>query len=176
MAEQYTVTFYDEDGTTKLGESTVDYGADASYTGTTPTKAATQEFTYAFDNWYTSTANDAVVDDLSNVTENRNVYAKYTNTTNKYTVTFYDEDGSSILGTSTVDYGTNASFTGTTPTKAATAEFTYAFDNWYTSVDAGAQVDDLSNVTANRNVYAKYTNTTNKYTVTFYDEDGELVL
>ena len=149
IVPKYTVTFYDEDGTTVLGTSTVDYGTNASYTGEAPTKAATQEYTYEFDSWYTSTANDAVVDDLSNVIANRNVYAKYTNTTNKYTVTFYDEDGSSILGTSTVDYGTNASYTGETPTKATTQECTYEFAGWN-------EANELLNVTENRSVKAKY--------------------
>ena len=83
---QYTVTFYDEDGKTKLGECTVDYGKDASYTGETPTKEADVKYIYTFDNWYTSTLEDAVVDDLKNVTANRDVYAKYSKVANEYAV------------------------------------------------------------------------------------------
>ncbi|HJJ05627.1 MAG TPA: InlB B-repeat-containing protein [Clostridiaceae bacterium] len=162
MTEEYTVTFYDEDGVTVLGTSTVDYGTNASYTGKTPTKAATQEYTYAFAGWNAP-------EKLNNVTENRSVRATYTNIKNKYTVTFYDEDGVTVLGTSTVDYGTNASYTGTTPTKAATQEYTYAFAGW-------DEPEKLNNVTENRSVRATYTNTKNKYTVTFYDEDGVTVL
>ena len=157
MTEGYTVTFYDEDGITVLGTSTVDYGTNASYTGAEPTKAATGEYTYAFAGW------DAP-EKLNNVTENRSVKATYTNTKNKYTVTFYDEDGTTVLGTSTVDYGTNASYTGEEPTKAATGEYTYAFAGW----DAP---DKLNNVTENRNVKATYSKTAITYNIT-YDLNG----
>ena len=77
----------------------------------------------------------------------------------QYTVTFYDEDGTTVLGTSTVNKGTAASFSGETPTKAADASYTYEFDNWYTTNDGTGVVDNLSNVIANRSVYAKYTAT-----------------
>ena len=147
-----TVTFLDEDGQTVLGTSKVKLGTNASYTGSTPTKAGTQQYTYTFSGWDDPSK-------LNNVTENRSVRAVYTTATNKYVVTFYDENGTTQLGTSEVDYGTNASFTGSTPEKAADSSYTYTFDNWYTSLDANATVDDLSNVIANRSVYAKYTQT-----------------
>ena len=160
MTEEYTVTFYDEDGVTVLGTSTVDYGTNASYTGTTPTKAATQEYTYAFAGWDEP-------EKLNNVTENRSVRATYTNTKNKYTVTFYDEDGVTVLGTSTVDYGTNATYKGVEPTKAATQEYTYAFAGW----DAP---EKLNNVTENRNVKATYSKTAITYNITYDLNGGEL--
>ena len=147
-----TVTFYDEDGQTVLGTSKVKLGTNASYTGSIPTKAGTQQYTYTFSGWDDPSK-------LNNVTEDRSVRAVYTSTTNKYVVTFYDENGTTQLGTSEVDYGTNASFTGTTPEKAADSSYTYTFAGWYTSTDANATQDDLSNVIANRSVYAKYTAT-----------------
>ena len=46
-------------------------------------------------------------------------------------------------------------------------KYTYTFDNWYTTNDETGVVDDLSNVIANRNVYARYIDSTNKYIVRF---------
>ena len=87
--------------------------------------------------------------------------------TEEYTVTFYDEDGVTVLGTSTVDYGTNASYTGAEPTKAATGEYTYAFAGW----DAP---EKLNNVTENRSVKATYSKTAITYNITYDLNGGEL--
>ena len=69
MTEEYTVTFYDEDGTTVLGTSTVDYGTNASYTGEVPKKELSEK-KFAFDGWDRP-------EDLKNVTENRSVKATF---------------------------------------------------------------------------------------------------
>jgi hypothetical protein len=93
-------------------------------------------------------------------------------TPHQYTVIFYDEDGSTVLDTQYVNYGDTAIFAGTTPSKADDQQCTYAWDNkWYTSV-AGDEEADLTNVTADKDVYAKYGCTLQQYTVTFYNEDG----
>ena len=92
-------------------------------------------------------------DDLTNVVANRSVYARYTSTVNEYTVTFYNEDGSRILGTSTVTYGNTA--VAPTATKESDEQYTYTFDAWYKGVNSEEQ-DDLTNVVANRSVYARF--------------------
>ena len=70
------------------------------------------------------------MDDLSNVTANRSVYARYNSTVNKYTVTFVDEDGTTVLKAATeYEYGTPAASIAkpADPTKSATQEHTYTF-------------------------------------------------
>ena len=56
-----------------------------------------------------------------------------TNPTNpesgKYTITWQDEDGN-VIKTDQVAQGTTPAFTGTTPTKPATNEYTYEFAGW----------------------------------------------
>src|SRR5574344_2073395 len=161
---QYTVTFVDEDGT-KIATSTVDYGTSAEVPED-PTKSATAEYSYTFAGWYD--VNDQQVTDFSSIENNMTVTAKYIATTNQYTVTFVDEDGTKIA-TSTVDYGTSAEVPED-PTKSATAEYSYTFAGWYDVNDQ--QVTDFSSIENNMTVTAKYIATTNQYTVTFVDEDG----
>src|SRR5574344_996748 len=161
---QYTVTFVDEDGT-KIAASTVDYGTSAEVPED-PTKLATAEYSYTFAGWYD--VNDQQVTDFSSIENNMTVTAKYIATTNQYTVTFVDEDGTKIAA-STVDYGTSAEVPED-PTKLATAEYSYTFAGWY---DVHAQqATDISSIENNMTVTAKYPATKNQYTVTFVDEDG----
>ena len=167
-AKMFTVTFYDEDGTTKLGESTVAYGGNATEPAT-PTKTGDAQYSYSFDKWVTEQGGteEAV---LTNVTGTKTVYASYTQTTNQYTVTFYDEDGTTKLGESTVAYGGTA-IAPATPTKTGDAQYSYTFDKWVTA-KGGTEEAVLTNITGTKAVYASYTRTENQYTVTFYDEDG----
>ena len=80
-----TVRFYDDDGTTLLASADVNNGGNV--TPTTPTKAATEEFTYTFDKWVTEKGGN-VAASFENITENTSVYAKYTAVKNKITITW----------------------------------------------------------------------------------------
>ncbi len=120
---QYNVTFVDEDGTTVLKEAKAyDYGTKAADIDkpADPTKTSTAEYTYTFAGW---------TPEIANVTGNATYNAKYTNTKNKYTVTWTDGDGNT-LKTEEVEYGTTPSYSGDTPTKASTVEHTYTFAGW----------------------------------------------
>ena len=152
---QYTVTFKNYDGTV-LGTSTVDYGSTAVYGGSTPTKPATDRYSYSFSGWDKS---------LANVIEDYAVIAQYNSSVNQYTVTFKNYDGT-VLGTSTVDYGSTAVYGGSTPTKPASVDLVYSFTGWDIS---------LTNVTSNRIAVAQYSSSTRQYTVTFKNYDGSVL-
>lgn len=164
---KYTVTFKNYNGTI-LGTDTVDYGSTATYTGETPTKPKTQQYTYAFSGWNIS---------LENVTSDRDAIAQFSNTTNKYTVTFKNYDGS-ILETDTVDYGTAASYSGSTPTKPDTdGDCAYRFTGWSNTF---ANVQNDFEVTAQYELYLKHAtftlNTNNDgYVLTNYSGNSEYV-
>ncbi len=55
-----------------------------------------------------------------------------------YTITWQDEDGN-ILKTDEVAHGTTPAFTGTTPTKQATNEYTYEFAGWLPTIKAATE-------------------------------------
>ena len=80
-----TVKFYDDDGTTLLTSADVNNGGNV--TPITPTKAATEDYTYTFEKWVTEKGGD-VEATLENITENMSVYAKYTAVKNKITITW----------------------------------------------------------------------------------------
>ena len=152
-AKMFTVTFYDEDGTTKLGESTVAYGGNATEPAT-PTKTGDAQYSYSFDKWVTEQGGteEAV---LTNITGTKAVYASYTRTENQYTVTFYDEDGT-YLNEASVGSGGNAQYPGEEPTKPSDGTNNYTFDKWVTE-QGGTEEAVLTNITGNMSVYASYT-------------------
>ncbi len=80
-----TVKFYDDDGTTLLTSTDVNEGGNV--TPTTPTKAATEDYTYTFEKWVTEKGGD-VAASFENITANMSVYAKYTAVKNKITITW----------------------------------------------------------------------------------------
>ena len=153
ILNKYTVTFCDEDGTV-LQESEVAYGEVPSYTGATPTKAADAQYTYTFSAW------DKVV---SAVTDDVTYTAQYRATTNTYTVTWVNEDGTLLEKDSAVAYGTMPQYNGATPAKAGTANHTYTFAGWTPEVAA---------VSGDVTYTAVYDVSIKEYTIS-WDTDGD---
>ena len=150
----YTITFYDEDGTTELRSMELQYGATPVYTGALPVKPATAEYTYSFDTWIPA---------IKPVTADASYTAKYSAERNSYVVTFLDEDGETTLLSKAYEYGTTPVYTGATPTKASTAQYSYSFTGWNKPIAA---------VTGNETYIATFTPMVNSYLVTFENEDG----
>ena len=154
VVNNYTVTW--KNGTTLLEmDLNVPYGSIPVYDGSLPEKPATAQYTYRFKGW--SPEISAVSGDVTYI-------ALFEEVLNTYTVTFYDEDGVTVLDVVTVDYGSDAAYSKSAPTKSATEQYTFCFNKWVTS-PGGAVEDDLTSVVADRAVYATYTATIKTMTV-----------
>ena len=121
----YTVTFKNYNGTT-LEIKQVNHGSSVTYTGATPTKPATAQYTYTFTGWDKS---------LSNITSDLVLTAQFGSTVNKYTIIWKNYDGSTLKIDSLV-YGSIPSYSGVTPTKSSDEYYTYTFSGWTPSVVA----------------------------------------
>lgn len=82
---------------------------------------------------------------------------------------YYNYDGTQLLNTETITDGGNGTYNGQ-PTRTADAQYTYTFAGWNRQKNQlQAEANALTNVVADRNVYAAYTGVLNTYTVTFYN-------
>ena len=120
--QEYTITFVDGDGKT-IATQQLKKGEMPSYTGATPTKTNTAEYTYAFTGWSPS---------ITPVTGNQTYTAQFSQTKNKYTVTWII-DGK----TETQQYEYGATPTHADPTKQGNAQFSYTFTGKTTLISSG---------------------------------------
>ena len=67
----------------------------------TPTKESTVQYHYTYKGWSEA---------LTNITEDKVIYATFTETVRTYTVTFYDTDGTTVLNTEQVAYGSSSTY------------------------------------------------------------------
>ena len=156
----HKVEFYSDDTYTTLlyTDNNVADGTSANYNGTIPTKAEDAQYTYTFDHWEPLP---------NNVKNDMKVYAIFKENIKQYTVTFYDEDNTTILGTSTVNYGNNASYNGDTNTLTGTPKvgYTKTFKEWVDS-------SKLTNVTEDIRVVATYNEELIKYNIKYNNTYG----
>ena len=136
--------FYNEDGSTLLYTQAIVDGGNGTYSGSTPTKTSTAQYTYSFAGWSKKPGGTADSTALQAVTADRSVYAAFTATVRKYTVRFYN--GNTLLQTvSNVAYGGSATYTGTTP--VSPEDSTLPFIGWRPTG---------KNITGNTSCYAQF--------------------
>ena len=153
----YTVTWKDENGEVLETDENVPYGTTPEYNGETPTKQGDAQYTYTFSGWdkeITSVTGDAVYT------------ATYSQTINEYTVIWKNENGEVLETNENVPYGTTPEYNGETPTKQGDAQYTYEFSGWD---------KEITSVTEDVVYTATYSQTVNVYTVTWKNENGEVL-
>ena len=167
-ANQYTVTWMSQDGSTILGTSEATYGTAPTYDDVEPAKNATAQYAYTFVGWSTITDSENGVPASSlTVTEDATYYAAFSKTLRTYTVIWKSQDGNTILETDpSVSYGVAPTYDGNTPTRAATAQNTYRFAGWSTSPNSisGVEVASLPAVSGDTTYYAAFSASANEST------------
>lgn len=148
----YTVTW--KNGDTVLQSTKAAYGTKPAYTGATPTKAATAQYTYTFKGW---------TPEIVAVTSDTTYTAEFNATTNIYKITW--KNGNSVLKINEVRYGEMPTYSGDIPQKTATAQYTYLFKGWSPEVSA---------VTGDATYTAVFDAVVNEYTVTWMNGDTVL--
>ena len=149
----YLVTYYDDDGLV-LGSESVEEGQDC-VNDPTPSKQSTAQYTFSFSGWAASLGGAIVQGATENIMEDRDLYAVYGATLRSYTVTYFDEDGVTLLGTEQVPYG-SAAAQSPTPTKAPDGTYVYSFDGWSGTAGGAVDASILNNITGPVSVYAHY--------------------
>lgn len=117
-ADLHYVTFMSYDGLTEYGKKAVADGDDcadpiARGIFDTPTRESDAQYNYTFGGWATEANGEVDSDWNKAVTEDRTVYASFTGALRYYTITFYDEDGTTVLNTESVAYGSVPSYVPT---------------------------------------------------------------
>lgn len=178
----HTVKFYAEDGTTLLSAPQfVRYEKDTLKLPDTAqiVKQQTVSHTYTFDGWnYTTERGDSGFISHSDLEAKVNLIddsytftAHFAETVRHYTVTFLDDDGTTIDAV-IVDYGTYINtIEPPTPTKEMTEQYIYTFAGW---VDSNGGAVNTAETTVGGDVYLKatYSKELRPYTVTFYFGNG----
>ncbi|MBR4727692.1 MAG: InlB B-repeat-containing protein [Clostridia bacterium] len=149
-----TVTWVDGDGMT-VKTDTVLYGETPSYSGTTPTKTATAQYSYTFTGW-----SPAIVPATADATYT----AQFSETVNKYTITWANYDGTVLETDTDVEYGEMPVYDGAEPTRSAFGYF-YRFFGWTPSVSA---------VTGDQTYTAYYAELPQRFRVTLYPVGGQI--
>ncbi len=153
MINTFTVTWKNGDGNVIETDTDVPYGSTPSYDGSTPTKTATDQFTYTWLGWNPT---------ISPVKEDIIYTATFESHLRSYPITWNNWDDT-LIKTDTVDYGVTPEYTGDTPTRAATQQYTYTFSGWSPTIVS---------VTGPATYTAQFSSSVNQYTATFNANGG----
>lgn len=160
-AQEYSVSFYDEDKETVLGTIKVKKGEKAEVES--PTKESTPYFSYTFSNWAFENGDDAT-ESLAKVTKDLSVYATYVEADRYYTVTFIQPDGKHINSPSVkAGEACNLNFTFDPPYDGKND---YVFECWI-DAEGNDMSEALSCVLSDMQVTAKYKVSPKTFSLTF---------
>lgn len=151
--KQYTITWKQDNGTV-IDTTYVAYGKTPTHSN--PSKPQTNTSTYTFTGWDPN---------ITSVTSDQTYTATYQENIRYYGITWRNDNGD-VLEQDQATYNSIPSYDGATPTKSATAQYTYVFNGW-----SPTPVSVVENV-----IYtAQYIGNLNRYTITWKDDDGTIL-
>lgn len=137
--------------------------------GTPTTPTAPSKTGYNFLGWSLTDGGEVVTVEDQTITGDTTFYAVWEVKT--YTITYYDEDGTTVLDKVKANYNTLIKdATAPAATKESTAQYDYAFGGW--TLSNGTAIGDTK-VTGDVNLYATFTPVTRSYTVTIVADNGD---
>jgi uncharacterized repeat protein (TIGR02543 family) len=152
----YTITWL-VDGIVQETDTNVAYGTTPSYDGQVPTRTSSSQWDYLFNGSWSPA--------VSNVVADATYEALFLAIARAFNVEFRVE-GVLKESLSGVAYGSSVVYSGATPTKAATVEYTYTFLGW-DGPDSNSEVDDNLIITADTLYQAVFLETLRNYSVTW---------
>lgn len=159
---KYTYKFLDADGKV-IKSQKVDYGS-AILPPSKVVKESDDAYAYTFIGWDLN--DDGEVDELpSRIVADFTAKALFSSHSLSFIVSFYN--GDELLQSVNVEYGNKAEYTGATPEKESTPQYDFRFIGWDKSLDEIVEATSF---------YAEYESITRRYTYSFFDEDGTLLL
>ena len=214
VVNEYEVQWVDDTGTPLQTDTAVPYGTKPEYKQeTVPTKPATPEHYYEFSGWeYSYTLPEGVIDlndpsksGIPKSTSRKGMTkgeeeainngvvpvigistftAKFTEYDQKYTVKWQNDGVDLVAPIPDLDYQAKVSYSGSTPTKDKTAQYTYTFNGWnyeYTEFGTGAKkTGHIASgaeftVLADTVFTADFSKATNYYNVTWKNWNGTVL-
>ena len=158
-----TVTWKNYDDT-ELTTETVAYGTKPAYKGDTPVKELDDGKTYVFVGW------DPEITEETVVTDDVTYTAVFEEEAEKYTVTWLDADGTTVLEKDEdVEANTKPSYDGETPSKESDAQYNYIFKGW------DPEITDETVVTEDVTFTAVYEQETRTYEISWKNYDGDIL-
>ncbi len=151
------VNWYDEDGTTLLGTTSVDAGDQPTFPD--PEKPADAQYDYSLAGWIDMDVPGAAAVPTASLPAvaggtTVNYKASYAPTTRAYAVVFENWDGT-VLRTNTLDYGTTI-VAPADPSRPPTVDYSFSFAGWSPALASG---DTVTGAVVYAAVYAAAENT-----------------
>lgn len=152
----FNVKWVNDDGALLYSQDVL-WGDTPVYGGEEPVKAEDEQFIYTFSEW------EPKIQAVNGSTEYKAVYLKKAKAV---TVTWKNDDGTVLKTDDNVAYGTQPSYTGKEPTKAADEKYTYTFTGWS---------PDVHEADTDAEYTAVFKEVPRKYKVTFKNWDGSVL-
>ncbi len=119
-AAKIYINVFNDDKVTCLGNFVTEYGAGINLNNIKPTKKETNEFTFEFVGWDK---------EITAFFKNENVYACFVANPKMYTYKFLDQDGESVIASTTAIYGTPI-LAPANPVRKKVSGWEYEFVGW----------------------------------------------